>query len=283
MPPLETHINKSLELSHTDLNILESLSVKGYRFLTCKHLCLLYGFSFEECLHTMDKLCSAGLVMRVFLPTTEMETPEPIYTLTRIGARELARLQHSSTRNLIATARKPSYFFLEHSLKIASFMCSLISALNDSSIKLRFWQSEYNIRSSRRKALMVPDPYEVRHKIPIIPDGLFALEKDGVIDYYFLEADRGTMPIVSIRKKMLGYMQFFRKELHTNLFNVPHFRVLFVTTTPYRRDQARSALREIGHCPNMFLFGLWNNVTHENILGSIWLTCRKETLFSILD
>jgi hypothetical protein len=130
---------------------------------------------------------------------------------------------------------------------------------------------------------MVPEPYEVRHKIPIIPDGLFALEKDGIVDYYFLEADRGTMPILSIRKKMLGYMQFFRKGLHTKLFNIPHFRVLFVTTTLYRRDQARSALREIGHCPNMFLFGLWNNVTRENILGSIWLTCRKETLFSILD
>lgn len=281
MPRGTKKSEKPIQLSPIDLEILESLSVKGYRFLSCEHLTMLYFPSLEACAKRMNELCEAGLAMRLFLPSIVNEKLEPVYTLNRAGARELARLHHLNPGTLVTSIRKPSYFFLEHSLKVSSFMCSLTVALENTPLKLVRWESEYSIRSSRGKALRVPDPFNARDKIPVIPDGLFALEDNGVVDYFFLEADRGTMAMSSIARKMLGYIQLFRRGLHRQFFDLPYFRVLFVTTTQYRRNQARTALRKIGYCPNMFLFALWKDVNPQMIKEATWLKCHQDTLHSI--
>jgi hypothetical protein len=235
---------------------------------------MLFGFSIEDCSKRMDVLCNAGLVTRLFLPTTEDEKPEPIFTLTRTGAMGLARLRHLDAKNYFTSFSKPSYYLMEHSLKISLFLTTLISALRDTSLKLSRWQSEYSIRSSRRKS---------GEKIPVIPDGLFALEDNGVFDSLFVEADRGTMGPLSIQKKMLGYIQLFRRNMHRQFFGIPHFRVLFITTTPYRRDQARAALRELHYCPNMVLFALWKDIKPQTIKQAIWLKCNSATTYSIIE
>jgi hypothetical protein len=61
------------------------------------------------------------------------------------------------------------------------------------------------------------------------------------IAYYFLEADRATMPVVrqnlrrtSFFQKMLAYYETWRQQAHTTLFNFPRFRVLTLTTSPER-------------------------------------------------
>jgi len=283
MPPKPTKFAEPLILSPIDLDVLGLLAATGYRFLTCHHLSMVCFPSTENCSSRMGELCNAGLVTKMYLPTVEDEKPEPIYTLNRAGARELVRLRHLDPKGLTASVRKPSHLFLEHSLKISTFMCSLQSALKEKHVELVLWRNERTFRSARGKSLTVPHPLELGQKIPVVPDGLFALKKVDRTSYFFLEADRGTMSLASINQKMLGYIQFFRKRLHTQLHNVPNFRVLFVTTTPYRRDQMRAALKHMGYCPNMFLFALWKDITPETILESIWSICHKGTLCSMLD
>jgi len=283
MPQKPTKLEKPLVLSPIDLDVLGLLAATGYRFLTCAHLSMICFPSVKSCSNRMGELCNAGLVTRIYLPTVEDEKPEPIYTLTRAGARELVRLRHLDPKGLTASTRKPSHFFLEHSLKISTFMCSLQCALKEKPAELVFWKNERTFRSARGKSLTVSHPLELGQRIPVVPDGLFALGKDDRTSYFFLEADRGTMFLASINRKMLGYIQLFRKRLHTQLLGLPNFRVLFVTTTPYRRDQMRAALKHIGYCPNMFLFALWEDIIPETILESIWSICHKGTLYSVLD
>jgi len=274
--------DKPITLSETDLDVLHALSLKVYRFLTCRQLAMLYFPSEETCGKRMDELREVGLVACLFIPTTDGERQAPVYTLTQPGARELARLTGLSPLGL-ASARKPSYLFLEHSLRISDFMCSLEAAVRSSRARLLAWKSEREFRPGRRRAFRVPHPFEYGQKIPVIPDGLFSLAIDGRVEHFVLEADRGTMSLFAMKKKMLGYIQLYRRGLHKSFFGVPHFRVLLVTTTPFRRDKLRGVLRDISYCPNMFLFALWWDIHPRKVLGSIWLKCRDQVRHSLLE
>jgi hypothetical protein len=75
---------------------------------------------------------------------------------------------------------------------------------------------------------------------------VFALEITGVNgnvrrSYFFLEADRGTMPVIrkglsqtSFYRKLLSYEATWRQEIQQKLFGFPRFRVLTVTSNPAR-------------------------------------------------
>jgi hypothetical protein len=265
-----------------DLNVFKALSLKGYRFLTCRHLSLLHFPSQEVCEQSMARLVKGGFVLRLFLPTIDDGPRMALYTLTLRGARELAGLTGVSPVGL-ATARKPSHLFLEHSLRISDFMCSMEAALKQGPARLLLWKSDRQLKGSGGRALRVPHPSQPGERIPVIPDGLFSLGIEGRVEHFFLEADRGTMSPFAIRKKMLGYVQLYRRGLHKQAFGLPHFRVLLVTTTPFRRDKLRGVLKAIGYCPNMFWFGLWRDVSPNAVLGQMWLRCRDQRPHSLLE
>ena len=204
----KTKKQKSLKLTQRDINILWKLSLKGYRFLTCRHLFPLYFPSESACQKRMSQLRKAGLVQRCFTPVIhEKQKRETVYTLARKGTKELARVLNISPKGLAGSA-KFSPFFLEHSLRISSFMCSLEVALERVSAGLLSWRREKQLRSLKLK---VSNPEQYGEKIPIIPDGFFSIKIGERIENFFLEADRGTMPIPKIRKKMLGYVQLYRR------------------------------------------------------------------------
>jgi hypothetical protein len=272
----------SLSLSQSDFDILFALSLKGYRFLTCHHLSMLYFGSEDECQARMAKLCQTGIVSRLFVPTTDQKKQEAVYTLTRAGAQELARFQGINSLGL-ASFRKPSYLFLEHALRISDFMCSVEAALRRAGTCLLLWKSERQLKSPRGRPLRVPHPFELGEKIPVIPDGLFSLRIGNQDEHFFLEADRGTMSIFAMRNKMLGYVQLYRKRLYRDAFHIPHFRVLVVTSTLFRRERLCQALREIGYCQNMFWFAIWRDVCPEKILAKIWLKSRDPEPRSLLE
>jgi len=230
----------------------------------------------------MSEFCQAGLVTRLFIPTTDIERRDVVYTLARLGARELARLRDMSQLGL-ATTGKPSYLFLEHGLRISDFMCSLEAALKGSEAQLLSWRSERQLKSTRGRALKVPHPFQLGEKIPVIPDGFFSIGIDERVEHFSLEADRGTMSLFAMKKKLMGYIQLYRRGLHRSYFGIPHFRVLLVTNTPYRRDKLRETLHEIGYCPNMFWFAVWRDISPGVVLQEIWLKCRDQAHHSLLE
>ncbi|MBI4295047.1 MAG: replication-relaxation family protein [Chloroflexi bacterium] len=264
------------------MDILFALSLKGYRYLTCRHLSGLYFQSSVECQDRMAELCQSGMISQLSIPAVDGEGQQAIYTLARSGANALAKLKGTNPLGL-ASLRKPSYLFLEHGLRVSDFMCSLEAGLKGTGARLLSWKSERQLKTSSGRALRVAHPFDVGEKIPIIPDGLFSLKMDQRVEHFFLEADRGTMSLFSLRTKMLGYIQLFRKRLHLQTFGVPDFRVLLVTNTPYRRDKLREELRGIGYCPNMFWFAVWRDITPERVLGKIWLKCRDRDQRSLLE
>jgi len=279
-------LKDQIGLSSRDLDLLMDLSLKGYRYLNCGHLRLLGYFPEESaCKDGITRLLDAGLVMRLFLPIVTQEmASDDVYILSRLGARFLAQTREISPLGLAGPAR-PSPLFMEHGIKISDFMCSLEAALSGGQeTRLVNWKSEFVLKAIRARTVKDSNPWDPSKKLPVIPDGLFSLETNSRVEHYSLEADRGTMGIESIRRKMLAYVALFRQGLHKTAYGLPHFRVLLVTTTPYRQDRFRAALRNIGYCQNMFLFTIWKKVSSETIVTEpIWMKANSQSPVRLLD
>jgi hypothetical protein len=274
MPP-----KKSLKLDQRDIHIFWKLSLKGYRFLTCHQLSLLCFPDENSCKQRMRQLHKAGLVEKCFTPVVhQSDEKKEVFTLTLRGARELSRALKTSSAGLAGSSNF-SAFFLEHELMTSQFMCTLEAALANNNAGLSYWKSQSELRSLHLKVII---PRFRGAKIPMIPDGLFSICEGGRAEHFFLEADRGTMGLPEIKKKMLSYIHFYIKGIHRDVFKLPYFRVLFITTSAQRIQRIMSELREIALCPNMFLFSQWSQISPESVLGKIWLKCRGQDV-SLLD
>ena len=102
-----------------------------------------------------------------------------------------------------------------------------------------------------------------------MPDYIFGIRNksrtDKVIErFYFVEIDRGTMPITrrditqsSFMRKVLSYADTFERGLAKSRFEINGFQVLTVTTSEERIKSIQSAianLRERSFSANTFLF-----------------------------
>ena len=100
---------------------------------------------------------------------------------------------------------------------------------------------------------------------------------------FFLEADRGTMPVyrrdlkqTSIFKKLVTYHATQRQALHKELFGVGNFRVLTVTTVQDRVETMVAARERLRGYAGTFLFTTVDTLKAENPLGSSWIDGNGE-------
>src|SRR4051794_38118035 len=80
--------------------------------------------------------------------------------------------------------------------------------------------------------------------------------------FFFLEADRGTMPVVrkglrqtSFLRKLLAYRETWRQGVHKARLGIPNFRVLTVTASRERVEHLVEACRSLaGGGSRLFFF-----------------------------
>jgi len=125
--------------------------------------------------------------------------------------------------------------------------------------------------------------------IRLIPDKVFGLDYTEARkrSYFFVEADRGTMPIVrsnprqtSFHQKILGYLAGSRPvNAHGQHFGIGNFRVLTITTSPERIASMIDALKRAtrGTGSNQFLF-VEHAALHRcpNLLELEWISGKGE-------
>ena len=131
-----------------------------------------------------------------------------------------------------------------------------------------------------------------RVSLGIIPDRVFAIEsRDESTAFFFLEADRGTMPIVrknlsqsSFWRKLLAYEATWATGLHRSQFGFRRFRVLTVTTSAARVESLVAACAQLRRGHGRFLFcdqATFKN--HGNMLTMPWKTGRRGKTSSMLQ
>jgi hypothetical protein len=125
-----------------------------------------------------------------------------------------------------------------------------------------------------------------RQKCGIIPDRVFGLEFNGQRYWYFLEADRATMPITrgdlgqtSFYRKLLAYEATWTQNIHSRDFGIHRFRVLTVTTNSERVQGMIAACQRLKHGRGLFLFtdakALWEQ---SDFFSMHWqAACAGET------
>src|SRR5439155_21369424 len=124
-----------------------------------------------------------------------------------------------------------------------------------------------------------------RLNLGVVPDRVFALDfedKKGASNraYFFLEADRGTMPVIrknftqtSFYRKLLAYEATWSQSIHQRRFGFNRFRVLTVTTSAARVKSLIDACSKLERGRGLFLFADRTILeTPGGILSAIWQT-----------
>ena len=301
-----------------DLEIIRF--VYQHRFLTSDQITALTGGSKQGVSRRLNLLFHSGWLDR---PRSQLLMPgrlgarcnhSMIYALGKVGAKYLSAELDLSLSTVNWTAKNNelrSGFFLEHTLMVAQFMIKIQLACKKARGVEFISQDEIiNKRTepilANKKELGFQVNVFLRKNqqkpftIAVVPDAAFGLRflerpKGRNESYFFVEADRATMPIrrasllrSSFYKKMLGYHHGWKNGVFEKTFSFRNARVLTVTTSQERIDnmievgrQMDSRKRGLG----MFLFGsqdILNLDDPEDIFRQIWFSGKGEKV-SILD
>jgi len=184
--------------------------------------------------------------------------------------------------------------YLEHALLVADVMVAIELACRKHG-KTRFLHEEQLTLRSKRQPFQWRVKIQNGWKLSIIPDRVFALEFPDASGqsqrvYFFLEADRGTMPVTrrtlsqtSFYRKLLAYEATWTQKLHQRHLGIHRFRVLTVTTSAKRVTSLLNACSQLQRGHGLFLFADRKILEEPNFIFSSKLhTGRKGETVSLL-
>jgi hypothetical protein len=284
-------------LTPRDLQILRA--VYRYRLLRSTHLIALSDGSRQTTLRRLQLLFHNGYLDR---PAAQLDWyvrgSEPLaYALGNRGAEALAaggELKSSALR-WETKNRDFSRLFLRHTLAVAEVMVAFEVACRDQEgVTLIRPEEVLKAAPPETRRLRLPFRWQVDvregekfHRLGVEPDRVFGLRladapEGRQVAYFFLEADRGTMPVArkgllqtSFRRKLLAYQETWRQGLHKAHLGIPNFRVLTVTTGEERVRHLVAACRSIAG-QRLFLFAGEEVLRRGGVLGYQWVNGRGE-------
>jgi len=183
--------------------------------------------------------------------------------------------------------------FLEHALLVSDVMVSFeLACRKHDGIRL-LYEDELKLPSERQ-------PFQWRVKtrdgirLGVIPDRVFALEYTDQNAQpqrvcFFLEADRGTMPVVrngltqtSFYRKLLAYEATWTQKIHERHLGIHRFRVLTVTTIAGRVNSLLEACSKLKRGHGLFLFAD-QTILEKDMFSPIWQIARPGKTASLLN
>lgn len=171
--------------------------------------------------------------------------------------------------------------FLEHTLLISDIMVALELACRSRKDVRLLTMDDLHLSKVRE-----PFQWNVNigqhRRCGVIPDRVFGLEFNGERCWYFLEADRATMPITrgdlhqtSFYRKLLAYEMTWTQKIHHRDFGIQRFRVVTVTTNSERIQSMIAACRKLKQGRGLFLFTDTKTILKQTDVFSLrWRTAR---------
>jgi hypothetical protein len=260
-----------IEITKRDDNIIRL--VYRFRFLRSSQIVALIGGSRQNLLRRLQLLYHHGYLER---PRAQLDyyhqsgSRHIVYGLGNKGGNFLKDELGARFRSICWGAKNRSVggVFLEHALLVSDIMVTVELACRKTNVRLL---TEAELRLSAHK---IPESKVFqwtvkasnRPKLGVIPDRVFALEfgnQAGKTNraVFFLEADRGTMPIMrrklsqtSFYRKLLAYEATWSQSIHRKRFGFERFRVLTVTTSADRVKSLIKACAQLKTGHGLFLF-----------------------------
>ncbi len=261
----------SIRLTTRDREILSA--VCRYRFLTTSHILSLIPGSRQNIARRLQRLYHSGFLNR---PSAQMplrfarQISELVYCPTRKSFRHdedcCGRTASGNVWNRVSS------LFLLHSLSVSGALISLKAGCNRHGF--RFVSEEELLgslpnesKSNRIQWRTTIKSGKTSERVGVIPDATFsvvAITDTGIRSfYYFLEVDRGTMPLhrktlrhSSIRRKALAYSQTRRGKILRDRYDIPGFQVIFISPAKKRMEGIKKICNEAenGRATSLFCF-----------------------------
>ena len=261
-----------IQLTGRDRAIIRQ--IHRHRFLRSSHIVALIEGSRQQLLRRLQSLYHHGYLDR---PRAQIDyfhrggSQHLVYGVGSHGARLLQQEQILSGNRGAERTNSPTIgrLFLEHALLTSDVMVAIELACRRNGRVRLLTDDELPLPEAARRQ---PEHFQWsvnlgnRMKIGVIPDRVFALEfLDQLADrnraFYFLEADRGTMPVSrktlarsSFHRKLLAYEATWKQNLHQTQFGFHRFRVLAVTTSAERAKNLAAAAAQLERGHGLFMF-----------------------------
>jgi hypothetical protein len=265
-----------------------------HRFLRSSQIVSLAGGSAQQVLRRLQLLFHHEYLER---PRVQIEyyhqggSREIVYGLGGKSA-SLLKQEYGTDFNVGLFGEKndpPHRLFFDHALLVSDIMVTFELACRKAEGVRLLSADELPIPGGLLRKLTWNVKVNDRVLTSIIPDRVFAIEyreesPDQAPCLYFLEADRGTMPIVrkdlyqsSFFRKLLAYEAAWTQGLHRSQIGFQRFRVLTVTTTAGRVESLVAACSQLKSGHGLFLFTDQATLQkHPDILSLPWKNVRGE-------
>ena len=290
----------SLKLTDRDRDIIHW--VYRHRFLSSKHIVSLVEGSGQGISRRLNLLFHAGYLDR---PKRQVmafgNNHHMVYGLGNKGANLLAS-EFDLPVETVDWSRKnrdAKEIFLEHTLMVSRILTTFRLACQKQK-NVEFIEPEHLIKCRQKPPTIKTHALSWRVNIQkgecrqkkyfsfnMIPDSIFGLRvlrnNHNREIYFFLEADRATMPVrranfyrSSFYKKMVGYISSYKNELFSKYFGFKKVRVLTMTKSDERIKnmiKVNKNLHDLKNGYNLFLFAkdeTINSQMAERIFKRIW-------------
>lgn len=280
------------------------------RFMNSDQVVALTPGSAQGIKRRLGKMFHKGYLDR---PRAQLEIAPPgenfpmVYGLGNRGADLIAVETDSTPASVDWTSknREAGSIFLEHTLMVSEFLTAVEAAcLARDDIEFIDSVEIVERRQIRPADGANPLSWKVsvqrgegeqakKYNFHVIPDGAFGLRfhEEGATReaYFFLEADRSTMPVKrsnlyrsSFYKKMAGYISSFRQKLYGKYFRFSKARILTLAISNQRIEtmiEVNKQLHPKDEGYRLFLFTRDKAIDVKNpgrVLKKIWLNGRGE-------
>lgn len=246
-------------LTPRDAEILRLVARR--RFLRSQHIHSLLGGSRQQLLRRLQRLFQHGYLER---PPCQLDyfqsggSRSMVYGLGNRAAAYLSRIGAYSSHRLDWNTRNRSIhrLFLDHALMISDILVALeiaCRARNDVCLSIMDDCSPPDSTRPRSEPLRWNVRTTQYGEIGVVPDAVFTLQFTTASEKEMLcclEADRGTMPVVSqdpqrssLARKFAAYEASWRDGVFRERFEFARVRVLTVTNAPERIASIENCLR----------------------------------------
>ena len=285
---------QSIRLTERDAEVLKALH--KYRFLTTDHLQTLtetksrWGMNKRLRLLYDHKYVDRPKAQKAIF--SHAEKRPTVYALGNKGASLLSTrygLKMPSTVYWTEKNRRVREKHIEHTLGIFDFMIEM-EVLCKADPNLRLIDKDEVLAQSPAQTRRAKYPFRwktqlthngERHDIMILPDYVFGIEdQNGRKKFFFVEIDRGTMPVsrrditqTSYIRKILSYADTFKRGLAIKRFGMNGFQVLTVTTSMQRIQSIQNAIKNLpgkSFSTNTFLFRVKGDNQASLPFHAIW-------------
>ena len=164
---------------------------------------------------------------------------------------------------------------------------------NNKKVKLLFCHKEQVCKNFVKKADFIDKQEKL--KIPYF-DLFLALSNtntDTDIAYFFIEADMGTETHRILKRKFNRYIWLYENNFHKQIFKIPYFLVLVITTSDKRSCNILETIRQLKKCQSMFRVcsikelidnpGARFNLNPEYLFKPVWYKAKNNHPKSILE